>query len=176
MIIDIIVLFIVLFSAFKGWKNGIIKAVFYFLALFVGLVAALKLSSVVAVYLGEHTNIGGAWLPVLAFLIVFVATAFLIRLAANVIDSLAKKVFLGLFNRLSGILFYLAIYMIIFSVLLFYIQQLNIFSPATTDASITYSFIRDLGPASIDGIGKAFPFVKGMFHDLSSFFDSVVKK
>jgi membrane protein required for colicin V production len=50
MSIDIAYLVIIALAAMKGFSRGLIMAVFSFAALFIGLAAALKLSSVVANY------------------------------------------------------------------------------------------------------------------------------
>ena len=111
MIIDIIVIVLFVLAIFKGLRNGLVLAIFSFLAFFVGLAAALKLSTVVADYLGANTNIAQRWLPFLAFIIVFILVLFLVRLAAKAIEGALKIVMLGWLNKIGGIVFYSLLYL-----------------------------------------------------------------
>ena len=138
MIIDIIVFFLLVLALFKGWRNGLVLAIFSFLSFIIGLAAALKLSAVVAGYLGDNTSISQRWLPVLAFVLVFFLVVLLVRLGAKAIEGVLQLATLGWLNKLGGIIFYGLLYLFIFSVLLFYAQQLNIIKPQTADVSVTY--------------------------------------
>jgi membrane protein required for colicin V production len=168
--IDIIVVVLLVFAIYKGLRNGLVLAVFSFLAFFIGLAAALKLSSVVAVYLGTNTSISQRWLPVLAFAIVFIIVVFLVRLGAKAIERVLKIVMLGWLNRLGGVVFYALVYLFILSILLFYAHQLHLIKPETIEASTTYSFIEPLAPRLISGLGLILPFFKNMFSQLETFF------
>src|SRR3954467_3587340 len=106
MIIDIITLVLLVLAIFKGIRNGLVLAIFSFLAFIIGLAAAMKLSAVVAGYLGTNTSISQRWLPVLAFAIVFFIVVFLVRLGAKAIEGALKLVMLGWLNKLGGIIFY----------------------------------------------------------------------
>ena len=66
MFIDILVAIALVFATVKGIRNGLIIAVFSILAFIIGLAAALKLSTVVASWLAQSTNINVQWLPFLA--------------------------------------------------------------------------------------------------------------
>src|SRR6476646_1008719 len=120
MIIDLIFAIIVVVAIFKGYRRGLIVGIFSFIAVIVGLAAAIKLSVVVAGYLGRAVKISDQWLPVIAFAIVFIGVALLVRLGANFIQRTAEVAMLGCLNRLGGILLYLAMYIAVFSVVLFY--------------------------------------------------------
>src|SRR5690349_8193204 len=109
--IDIIVLGLLLLALFKGLRKGLVLAVFSFLAFVIGLAAALKLSALVAVYLGENTNVSGRWLPVLAFVLVFGVVLLLVRLGAKLVEGGLQLVLLGWLNRVGGVLFFALLYL-----------------------------------------------------------------
>ena len=77
---------------------------------------------------------------------------------------------LGWVNRLGGILFYLAIYIIVYSVILFYAEQVKLVQPETIQKSVTYTYIQPLGPKVIDGFASVIPVFKNMFTDLQILF------
>ena len=176
MLIDIIALVLLLLSVYKGFRKGLIVAVFSFLAFIVGLAAALKLSAVVAAYIGSNVNLSQRWLPVIAFLVVFFITALLIRLGAKMLETAVQVAMLGWLNRLGGIIFYILIYFFIFSILLFYTQQLHLIKPETTAASVTYPYIEPIGPRIMGILGSIVPVFKDMFDQLLQFFQNVSDK
>lgn len=176
MFIDFIAIGLIILAIIKGFRNGLVVAIFSLLAFVIGLAAALKLSAVVAEYLGANTNISQRWLPVLAFAIVFFIVVLLVRLGAKTIEGGLRMVMLGWLNKLGGIVFYLLLYFFIFSIILFYVTQLRIIKPETAQISVTYPLIYPVAPVVMDALGSIIPFFKDMFGELENFFDQLSKK
>ena len=176
MIIDIIVVIILILALLKGYRQGLIVALFSVIAFIIGLAAALKLSAVVADHLGKAVKVSDKWLPIISFAVVFLIVVLLVRLGARFIQKTVELAMLGWLNRLGGILLYAGLYILIFSILLFYADQLGFIKPETKNGSVTYSYIQPWGPKLMDGLGKIIPVFKGMFEDLEGFFDSVSKQ
>ena len=170
MLIDIIFAIIIVLAVIKGFQKGLIVALFSFVAFFIGLAAALKLSAVVAGYLGKSVNISNQWLPIISFAVVFIIVIILVRLGAKMIEKSVQAVMLGWLNRVGGIIFFLAIYITIFSVLLFYAVQLNLLQPETINKSVSYEYVQPWGPKVINAIGQVIPIFKNMFAELEEFF------
>ncbi|MBD0331183.1 MAG: CvpA family protein [Chitinophagaceae bacterium] len=169
MIIDVIAAILLILAAFKGVRKGFILGLFSFLAFVIGLSAAIKLSAVVAEQLGHSTNVSQRWLPVLAFAIVFLVVTILVKLGARLIERVVRFAMLSWLNRLAGIFLYGLIYFFIYSIFLFYAEQLHLLKPETIQASGTYSLIRPLAPIIIDALGAILPFLKNMFTSLRHF-------
>lgn len=176
MIIDVIALLLLVIAIFKGSSRGLIVAVFSFLGFIIGLAAALKLSTAVAAYIGDNTTISQRWLPVIAFIVVFVIILLLVRLGARLVEKAIRIVMLGWLNKLGGIIFYILIYFFIFSIILFYAVQLHIIKPEVTSASSTYKYIQPIAPKMMSIIGHILPFFKDMFQDLLNFFQNISDK
>ena len=173
MIIDFIFIILMILALIKGFRNGFVVAVFSFLGILIGLAAAMKLSTVVAGWLKDSTQISAAWLPFLSFVLVMIAVVLLVRLGALFIQSAMELVLLGWLNKLSGIILYAVLYITLFSVMLFYAEKIHWFKPDTFIASRTYAFIQPWGPKAINLFGTLIPFFKGMFEELSHFFENV---
>lgn len=171
MLIDIISICLLVFAIIKGWRNGFVVAVFSLLAFIIGLAAALKLSAVVAQYLSDTTNISQRWLPVLAFAIVFFIVVLLVRLGAKAIEAALKVVMLGWLNKLGGMLFYILLYLFVYSIILFYAVQLNIIKNETAGISKTFPYIYPVAPEVMKAMGAVIPFFRDMFSELEAFFD-----
>ncbi len=175
MIIDIIFLLLIALACYKGYTKGFIIAIFSVLGFIVGLAAALKLSTTVAAKLSEHTNLG-KWLPVLSFLLVFIAVVVLVNIAGKLIQKTFESIMLGWANRIAGIILYTILYSIIFSVFIFYAVQLQFIKIETLQTSLTYPYLQPLGPKVIGGFGVVIPWFKNMFAELEAFFGTFTKQ
>lgn len=172
MVIDAIFIFLMLFALVKGYRKGFVIAIFSFLGIVLGIVAAMKLSALVAGWLQSNTHISLAWLPFLSFVLVMVGVILLVRLGAMFLQSALDLVLLGWLNKIAGILLYAALYTTLYSVILFYAGQMRWLTAETFRDSHTYAFIKPWGPKAVNGAAVILPFCKGMFEDLTHFFDT----
>ena len=174
--IDIAFLVVIALAAFKGFNRGLIMALFSFAALFIGLAAALKLSSVVANYFGTDGTANAPWWPVVAFLAVFLVAALLVRMAGAMVEKTVKIAQLGWINRIGGFLVYGMLYLLLFSIALFYLVQMGFISTETMQSSRTYAYLEPIGPWAIQGIGKVIPAFQDVFRDLQDYFEGIGEK
>ena len=171
--IDIIFLIVLAIGAIKGVQRGFIVAIFSIIAMIIGLAAAMKLSTVAADYLQDSVNISARWLPVISFVLVFILVVLLVRIVANLLQKTVEMALLGWANRLTGAILYMFLYTIIFSVVLFFSEQLLLLQQETIAESKVYSWVEPIGPFVINGIGKFIPFFEDMFKDLKAFFENM---
>jgi membrane protein required for colicin V production len=176
MFLDIILVVVLILAIIKGYQRGLIVGVFSLVAIIIGLAAAIKLSAIVAGYIGKAIKISDTWLPVISFAVVFIIVVLLIRLGANILQKTVEIALLGWVNRLGGILLYIAIYFIAYSVIIFYAEQVKLIQPETIQKSVTYTFIQPWGPKVINGFASIIPVFKDMFAELQSFFGGVAEK
>lgn len=174
--IDIIYAILILLAIIKGYQKGLVIALFSIIAFIVGLAAALKLSAAVAVYLQNTTTVSAKWLPVISFMLVFLVVVFLVHLGGKLIEKSFEMVLLGWVNRMGGILLYMVLYTLIFSVFLFYAGEMQLFEKTTIAASQAYPYVQPLGPKVINGLGKLIPVFKDTFAQLEIFFEGVSNK
>jgi membrane protein required for colicin V production len=176
MLIDLIFAVIIVLAVLKGYQRGFVVGLFSLVAVIIGLAAAMKLSTVVAGYIGSAVRVSDEWLPVISFAVVFLIVILLIRLGARAIEKTVEVAMLGWVNKIGGIILFAAIYIVVFSVLLFYAEQMKLIQPDTINKSVTYSFVQPWGPKAINGFGSIIPVFKDMFAELELFFDGVAKK
>lgn len=176
MMLDLVLAVLLIIAIFKGVKRGLIISVFSVVGLIVGLVAAMKLSAVAAAYLKGTVNVSARWLPIIAFIVVFLIAVLLVRLGANALEKTVKIAMLGWLNRLGGIILFVTLYTLIFSVALFYGSKINLISAEAIQASKTYRYIQPWGPWAIDTIGSVIPIFKNLFRELEDFFAGLSKK
>lgn len=119
MLLDIIFAALIVFAVLKGYQRGLIIGLFSLVAVIIGLAAAMKLSVVMADYLGKAVNISNQWMPVISFAVVFLLVILLIRLGAKAIEKTVEMAMMGWLNKIGGIILFAAIYITVFSVLVF---------------------------------------------------------
>lgn len=176
MFIDVVFLIFMVSAIFKGYNKGLIVALFSVAGFIIGIAAALKLSAVVAQYMAESTGSHAKWLPILAFVGIIMVTMMLVRMLAAFVQKTFETVMLGWVNRLGGILLYVFLYAILFSVILFYARQLSFIDDATAMSSSTvYPYLKPLGPTIIEGFGVIIPWFKNVFGELKDFFGNIAK-
>ena len=176
MLLDLIFAVILVFAIIRGYQRGLVVGLFSLVAVIIGLAAAMKLSTVVAAYIGKAVKVSDEWLPIISFAVVFLLVILLIRVGARAIEKTVEIAMLGWVNKIGGIILFVTIYITVFSVLLFYAEQVKIIQPETINKSVTYSFVQPWGPKAIDGFGSIIPIFKDMFGDLEQFFDGVSTK
>jgi membrane protein required for colicin V production len=173
MTIDLIFIFILLSAAVKGFKNGMIGAAFSFAAFFIGLAAALKLSAIVAEYLQDGFDKPSAWWPAVAFVLVFFVVGSLMKMAAGIMEKALNFAMLGWVNTLGGFIIYAALYTLVFSVAIFYYDQIRHISEATKVESKVYAYIEPWGEWTMRSLGYIIPQFKDVFAEMQDFFQKV---
>ena len=174
--IDIIFVVILVIAVIKGLRKGLAVALFSIVAFIIGLAAAIKLSAAVAVYLEKNIALSNRWLPVISFLVVFIVVVVLVNLGGKLVEKTFEMAFLGWVNRIGGAIFYVLLYTLIFSILLFYAEKMRFIKQETISNSITYPYLKPWGPAVINTLGKIIPLFKDSFQQLESFFESLSDK
>ena len=175
MIIDVIFLLLLAIAVLKGISKGFIIAVFSFFAIIIGVVAAMKLSYLVAEKLEHSLNTGKQWVPFISFLLVLISVVILVRLVAGIIQRSIKMVSLGFLDKAAGICLFVLLYISVYSVILFYLTKMEIINTSTISASRTYNFIEPFGPKIVDIISAVIPVFKNLFQQLSDFFSNVAQ-
>ncbi|MDE3235042.1 MAG: CvpA family protein [Bacteroidota bacterium] len=173
MVIDVLYIVLLAIAILKGFSRGLIVSVFSFVAVIIGLIAAMKLSATVASWLQNSTKVTSQWLPFLSFALVMIFVIILIKIGAGLLQKSAEWLMMGWLNRLGGILLYVALYTTVCSAVVFFAEKMHILQPETIQDSKCYAFIQPWAPAMFRIAGNIIPFCKDIFAQLGSFFESV---
>ena len=126
MLLDLLFAVIIVLAILRGYQRGLVVGLFSLVAVIIGLAAAMKLSTVVAAYIGSAVKVSDQWLPIISFAVVLLIVILLIRLGARAIEKTVELAMLGWVNKIAGIILFAAIYIVVFSVLLFYAEQMKL--------------------------------------------------
>ncbi len=98
--VDAIIIFIALISAYIGYKQGLIRTVFSFIGLIVGVVLAGQWSDSLADLLSSDR---AQWAYIVAFAIILIVVLVAANLAGAVLKGFIKFIMLGWLDSLGGI-------------------------------------------------------------------------
>lgn len=171
--LDIILLALLTWYGFKGYRKGIVQVLFAAIAMIVATLGALKLSGKLSGYFFQKDSDISPWLPVLSFILVFAAILFFVYLISKTVDSSLKKIRLGWLNRLAGMVLYILIISFVFSTVLWIGDKVNLIKPETKSASVTYPLIAPIAPKGFELLGGLLPFVKSSYSELDMLFDKI---
>src|ERR1700676_1663749 len=139
--VDTLFYIIVILAIIRGWRKGLILALFSLVCGLVGLAAAVKLSAVGATHMKSDLHMTTRWMPVIAFILVFILVIIIISWVGRILGKLIKWVLLEWLNKLGGILLFLVLYLSIYSTILFYGTETQIISKHTANESHFYHLI-----------------------------------
>ncbi len=131
-------------AVFKGIRNGLIVAIFSIVGWILGIIAAFKFSDVAAGYLKGLVSMSPRTLYIVSFVIVFLLVMLLVNLGAKLVEKTVELAFLGWINRLGGIFFYVLLYTLIFSVMIYFAERVKLISDESITASRVYPWVKPI--------------------------------
>jgi membrane protein required for colicin V production len=160
MTIDILAAFVAAYGFYLGFTKGIIKALFGIIAVFIGLIAALKLSPFFVSLLEKLAGNNNPLLFLVGFALTFVLTLFLIRFIGNRFEDLLKAVKINFFNQVVGGVALCVLFLVLFSYGIWFANQIKVIPEKTKKASYTYAYLETLPEQSRELLAKTKPLFK----------------
>ena len=116
--LDIVIAAPLLYGLIRGFANGLIKEVAGLLGLITGVYVAINFSYYLHPKFEEILGGHEKFIPIIAFIILFVVSVAMIKILAYIIDKLAKTLSLGFVSRLLGAVFGFLKVVVVFSFVL----------------------------------------------------------
>ena len=170
-LLDIIFIIPLLYFLVKGFQKGLIIEVFSVIAFIMAVVGAMKLSN--NLLLRSGVELGSKWLPYVSFIIVFLAIFILILFLARLLEKIIKTAQLNIFNRIAGSVFGAFKVVLLFSMLMWATDQVDVIPEQVKEKSISYRYIKPISPVIISFIADNKENAKGMIMQIEDFFDQV---
>lgn len=104
-ILDIILLILFIFAGFNGYKKGFIGQAAGLAGLLIGIWGAIHFSDFTADLITEHLSFNSQYLPLIAFAVTFAALVVAVHFVGLLAENIIKLAFLGLANKLLGVVF-----------------------------------------------------------------------
>lgn len=167
LIFDCIVLLIVGWSAWKGYRKGVVKQLLLVVGVVVGLTLGVKLVTLMSKAIESSVN--PKQIPVIAAFLVLFFMIVSILLVNKLINKLLKKVFLHQANKLlgAGVSVFFALSLV--AALCYVISHAKITSPSFEGQSITYLPMVKLAPQLYKFSLSVLPIIKEVFTEFIAF-------
>jgi membrane protein required for colicin V production len=149
-LLDIILLVIFIFAGFRGYKKGFIGQAAALLGLLLGIWGAIHFSDFTARFLTEQFSLTTPYLSLIAFAITFAGILVGVHFLGVLVEGIFKLAFLGLANKLLGVMFSVLKTALILSVILLLIgkvsNRISIIPDKFGEKSILYGPIERFAP------------------------------
>ncbi len=173
MILDIVFAILLLLAFIHGYRKGLIHSIVSLLAIVIGIMAAVYLSELTAIYIDKWFNVSSKYLPLISFMVVFIGIYLLFRLLENMLEGFFKLLKLNFINQLAGAIIWSTIWVMLFSTILFYSNNAGLLSQELKTESVVYEKAEPFAPKTIETIGKVIPPVKNIFNSLQQWFEDL---
>ena len=162
--IDIAILFVLLYGAFRGYRQGFLMGVVSLLAFVVGIFLGFKFMGEGMIFLQQKFNADTSVLPYLSFFIIFIVVVVAVNWLGKLIRNSIEKGFLGRLDESMGALLGCIKFAFLMSTVLWILDSLK-FSPGATwtDGSYLYPHIAHLAPDIAGWLAEFLPFFREIF-------------
>lgn len=146
--IDIILIIPIIWFSYQGFRKGFIIELASLVALILGIYAALYFSGYAADFLVNNFDIGADYIPVISFIITFIAVVFLVYLVGKILERVVDMVALGFINKLAGAVFGLLKGAVLLSIVILIIHHFNddLISKEKKKGSFLYPPVEGIAP------------------------------
>ncbi|MBL7113043.1 MAG: CvpA family protein [Bacteroidales bacterium] len=156
-LIDIIILIFAGLMMILGFRKGLIISLVSFVALILGIYLAIYFSNFASGLLSSAFDISSTYLPLISFIVTFLAVLIGLLLLGKLIQKLVDVVGMGFLNHLAGAVLGLAKSILILSVLFFVITIADpnekLIKPEAKKESIFYKHIVSVFPTILSWTG-----------------------
>jgi membrane protein required for colicin V production len=149
--IDVVFLVVLLYGFWQGWNQGIIGTILNLSIYAFGIVMAFKMAPVTSVLMERIFDSSHPLMFVGGFVANILVIYLIVHLATNNIENVLQRAYLGVFNRLAGGIIIGGFYVLLFSVIIWFLSQANGLSNAVRSESKTFPILEPM-PGYAKGI------------------------
>jgi uncharacterized membrane protein required for colicin V production len=169
--IDLVFIAVSLYGFWQGWNQGIIGTILNLAVYAFGILIAFKMAPITSVVLSQLLDsshplvfIGGFALNILVIYLV-------VKLATNQLEELLSRAYLGAVNRFIGGVLVAMFYVLLFSVLIWFLNQANGISQTTLQEAKSYPLLEPM-PGTAKKVAVRFqPLVADAWKDFNRWLD-----
>lgn len=166
---DIVLLVILLLGAYRGYTKGILLEAVAVLAFIAAIVGALQLMSWGVGFLSSTLEAEGAWLPLLAFILLFVGILTGVSIAGKMLKSVIHLTPIGYLDGLLGGAVGVVKWAFGMSVLFIILEYAQVQLPNTEDSDL-YGYVRPFAYTVVEKLKTWFPIIENLIDAIRQLF------
>jgi membrane protein required for colicin V production len=157
--IDIFLILLLFYGAYRGYKKGLLVEILTFLALIIAIISAFKLLHTGIEWLSPQDKESNKLLPYFAFIIVFIMVFIGVFFLSKLIKKVLDYTLLGKFDSMAGAIFGMCKVAFGVSLLLWLSHYAKINLPSDTiRGSLLYPKLLPFAPNVIKWVSYVIPF------------------
>lgn len=175
MFIDILCLAAAAYGFFLGFKEGIVNTVFRTLSIFIAMMAAFKFSPYMTEMLEKGFDVNNPLMFIAGFIVTFFLVLWLLRLAGDLVTQGMEVAHVNLPNQVVGGSVLAFIFVIFYSIILWFMDGAQMIEPTTKGQSYTYHYLEPLPSKTFSFLGNMKPSFQKFFQKTNQVMDDVEK-
>jgi membrane protein required for colicin V production len=162
--LDIVLVAVILFGGYQGYRQGFLMALFSLLAIFLGILGAFKLMGLSLIFLSDRFDIDEKILPYVSFAVVFILIVIIVNLIGKMLRASIDRSFLGRVDEAAGAGLGIIKTIFLVSVAVWIVGSLNIdYQPQWAQESKLLPYIAEFAPVVTEWVGELVPAFKDIF-------------
>lgn len=156
-LLDLIILFPLLYFGYRGFVNGFIKEVFSIAGIILAVFLTFEYMETATAIIRPYVSGDGSYIPFVAGAIIFIGTIVVVQVVAHLFKKALEAVNLNFINRISGMAFGVIKSGILVSAVLLILAGFNQPSEQSRQESMTYSTVVYFAPLAYDAVASVYP-------------------
>jgi membrane protein required for colicin V production len=173
--IDILFLVAVVYGFWQGGRNGVVTTVFNVAAYLFGITLAFKITPTTTSLLEAMFHSTNPMMFVGAFVVNILIVVLIMRMAASGVERVLKVSHLGIINHALGATMMAAFYLLICSIVVWFMVKAQFLNPQTIAESRTYTILEPLPGNAYDLAVRMKPFAEETWATYMTWMDRLQK-
>lgn len=161
--LDIFIAVILLYGAYRGYKNGFLMGLISLLAIVLGILGGFKLMGEGMLFLQREFNADKSVLPYLSFILIFVLIVAGVNMLGKLVKSTLDRTLLGYIDQAMGAILGAFKWLFLLSVVFWLVDSLQWNEPSWTEDSVLYPYVELFAQWLTLWISDFLPFFKETF-------------
>ncbi|MFZ4634565.1 MAG: CvpA family protein [Saprospiraceae bacterium] len=171
--IDIITMIVLALGFWHGFSRGIIGTLFNILAYVFGFIIAFRMTGVATTVLERVLNSDNPLMPIAGFLVNLGVVFVIMRAASGGFESILNFAYLGIVNRVLGGVLTGGFYVLIFSVLLWFMVKATLIDDSVLTEARFYPILEDMPVRARKVIVRFKPVASDLWEDSATWLDRI---
>lgn len=169
-ILDIIFLVLLLFGGYRGYQKGLLMELISLSSIFLAIIVSMRFMPLVSGMLGKFLPQLEGFIPIISFVIVFVAVLVLLNILGKSVKKVLDLTLLGSLDDILGLVVGLGKVSLVLSFIIWsYNNLLGEMPTEWTTKSVLFPYIQKLAPFLIENLAFLFPYMENIKDKIQNF-------
>jgi uncharacterized membrane protein required for colicin V production len=173
--IDILFLIALAYGFWQGFHHGVISTLFNVGAYLFGITLAFKMTPTTTNIMEAMFHSTNPMMYIAAFVVNILLVMFIMRMAAHSLEKLFQAAYLGIVNQALGALVMGGFYILICSIVIWFMVKAQFLNPQTIEESKTYPLMEPLPGKAYDVALRLKPFAEEAWGTSMTWMDRLQK-